>query len=126
MTSEIPDRKDEKQTELLDYAAHDTEQLLGLLARTHVDYVRLTEERESLRTELTLRHKQLAEVKAMLRLPKTVPHEAVIRALWLIGEYDRRIDREAVPERYSTTYWAGKKVSSPYDPIIPEDAPEKT
>jgi hypothetical protein len=122
MTSEIPDisnkisGKDEAPN-------RQTEQLFDMV-ESHISHARsLAKECESLRTELTLRHKQLAEVRALLRLPKTIKHEAVIRALWLIGEYDRRIDRGAVPERYSTAYWVGKKVSSPYDPIIPEDVP---
>lgn len=47
-----------------------------------------------------LRHAQLREIRALLRLPADATHASVVRALLDIGKTDWRIDLEAVPVRY--------------------------
>ena len=50
--------------------------------------------------EPSLREKQLIEMRVMLRLESRETHENVIRVLIDIGKTDKRIDLDAVPERY--------------------------
>lgn len=51
-------------------------------------------------TDFELRHVQLREIRALLRLPVEASHEEVIRTLVSIGQTDKRIDLEAIPVRY--------------------------
>lgn len=94
------------------------------MLESHITGVRaVIEERHLLQTELAMRRAQLAEIRVMLRLPETIQHEAVIRALYLIGETDRRISRE-LPERYQGSAWTQiRNIPSPFDPSVEgEDA----
>lgn len=51
-------------------------------------------------SDLELRHLQLREIRAMLRLRPDATHAQVVRCLYDIGKHDNRIDRSAMPERY--------------------------
>lgn len=105
-----------------------TEKVLGVLdmVESHITDVRaIIEESQLNRAELNMRRAQLTEIRVMLRLPETIQHEAVIRALYLIGETDRRISRE-LPERYQGRAWTQRRnIPSPFDPSVEGDDAEE-
>ena len=51
-------------------------------------------------TDRELRHAQLREIRALLRLPADATHASVVSALLDIGKTDRRIALDAAPVRY--------------------------